>query len=114
MPGSGLNYIFFGRSSYREFHKRKLQSRLQKSGFYAKVVLNVILIIDLFFSAKASPEKKYQGFSVAALILTMDETSKLDYTVVFSPNLMRCWINQLAANDRMLHPAAKHFVRLLN
>ncbi|KAN0066282.1 DNA-directed DNA polymerase [Thecaphora frezii] len=62
------------------------------------------VVDDSLFAASSSTERKSWGFQVfeRALIRASDS----DKPLLFTPNFMRTWINQLAGHDRFLHKAA--------
>lgn len=64
-----------------------------------------IEIIDNgLFSQSSSSERKFWGFQIFSKVLTSSPEWALP--VMFSPNLMRCLINQRADNQRALYDAA--------
>lgn len=64
-----------------------------------------VVVDESLFSEKASPERKFWGFEILIKfldgIIDCDEISHL-----FTPNLLRCLINQSAQPQRMLHKVA--------
>ncbi|CAO1618292.1 unnamed protein product [Parajaminaea phylloscopi] len=59
---------------------------------------------DSLFATQASPERKSWGFQVFAKALPILPAA--DKPLLFTPNFMRTWINQLSSKDRLLHKAA--------
>ncbi|GAB7351534.1 hypothetical protein MBLNU459_g2171t2 [Dothideomycetes sp. NU459] len=57
------------------------------------------------FAASASTERKALGLQIVSLGITTAPTSLLP--CIFTPNVMRCIINQRAEKERYLHEAAK-------
>lgn len=63
-----------------------------------------IAVDESLFHASASPERKSWGFQVFCKALpALAESEK---PLLFTPNFMRTWINQLAGQDRLLHSTA--------
>lgn len=62
------------------------------------------LFADGLFANAASEERKYWGFLVFMKVL--NEHSLQVASLVFTKNLIRCFMNQLGAEDRYLHPMA--------
>ncbi|KAL9124859.1 MAG: hypothetical protein Q9217_005864, partial [Psora testacea] len=60
---------------------------------------------DNLFAGTASEERKFCGFVLVQQ--TLLEVPSLQISEIFSPNFMRCLINQLASPDRYLHRAAE-------
>lgn len=56
---------------------------------------------EVFFANNASTDRKYRGFQIfqQALAKVPEESA----AALFTPNLLRCWINNLSVNDRYLH-----------
>lgn len=63
-----------------------------------------VCVDDSLFAATASPERKSWGFQVFSKALVAAPAS--DKPLLFTPNFMRTWINQLAGKERLLHSAA--------
>lgn len=59
---------------------------------------------ETMFAATASSERKSWGFQVFSKALPVVPSA--DKPLLFTPNFMRTWINQLASKDRLLHKAA--------
>ncbi|PYH44313.1 DNA-directed DNA polymerase POL5 [Aspergillus saccharolyticus JOP 1030-1] len=78
--------------------KSKGASRLGFSEFWGDVVDNGL------FAAASSEERKYWGFSLFIKVVT--ETPLPGAAQVFTRNLIRCLMNQLAVEDRYLHRMA--------
>lgn len=76
--------IFENRASFQDFYRHCIDESL--------------------FLNNASPQRKYWGFSVFSLALPNVDVKELGS--LFTPNFMRCWINNLRGEDRMLHKAA--------
>ena len=60
--------------------------------------------VDGLFAAASSDERKYWGFLV--FIKVLNDGPKEIASLTFTKNLMRCLVNQLAAEDRLLHRSA--------
>lgn len=67
-----------------------------------------VLVDEALFSSSASDQKKSWGFQVFEKALEMANAE--DLQSLFTPNLMRSWMNQLADKNRMLHKAAQRCV----
>lgn len=61
---------------------------------------------ESLFAAQASPERKSWGFQVFSKALPLLPAS--DKPLLFTPNFMRTWINQLSEKNRLLHKAASN------
>ncbi|KAE8257363.1 hypothetical protein A4X13_0g2410 [Tilletia indica] len=81
-----------------------------------------ILIDDSLFAPTASPERKSWGFTLVQRILgrlalgTKDSAAASrikDVPLLFQPNFMRTWINQLSDSSRILHKAARNTAQAL-
>ncbi|KAF7594219.1 DNA-directed DNA polymerase [Aspergillus hancockii] len=86
----------FGESSAKE--SKSKTSRLSFVDFWTEVVDNGL------FAASSSEERKYWGFLL--LIKVLNESPLPLASHVFTKNLVRCLINQLAVEDRYLHRMA--------
>ncbi|KAI4093377.1 MAG: hypothetical protein LQ344_002965 [Seirophora lacunosa] len=69
-------------------------------------------IDDHLFAASSSEERKYWGFSIFQRMFKSAHPSLLP--ALFSPNLKRSLINQLASKDRYLHLAAERSIRSIS
>ncbi|WFD27440.1 DNA-directed DNA polymerase [Malassezia nana] len=67
-----------------------------------------VVIDETLFSAQASPERKSWGFQVLHRALQRASAEMLPF--LFTPNLMRTWVNQLSDTDRLLHSMAQKTV----
>lgn len=67
---------------------------------------------DSLFSASASDERKYWGFSLASKVLR--EAPENYIQIVFSSNFMRCLVNQLALPERFLHRVALKVLKAIH
>ncbi|KAG2734084.1 hypothetical protein G9P44_003609 [Scheffersomyces stipitis] len=84
--------------SHSHSKKQKIvddESRISMKEFF-KVVID-----ESFFSEKASHERKYWGFEIFIKFFQNVHSGQVQY--LFSPNLMRCLINQSSKQDRMLN-----------
>lgn len=63
-----------------------------------------VLVDESLFANAASPERKSWGFQVLHRALERAPADVLPF--LFTPNLMRTWVNQLASKDRLLHAMA--------
>lgn len=67
-------------------------------------------IIDQnFFDEKSSHEKKKVGFQILIKFLSSYNEDEI-ITVYFTPNIVRCLINQLSSKDRHLHIISKKVI----
>ncbi|KAL9013896.1 MAG: hypothetical protein Q9173_001443 [Seirophora scorigena] len=69
-------------------------------------------IDDHLFAASSTEERKYWGFSIFQRMFKSACPSLLP--ALFSPNLTRSLINQLASKDRYLHLAAERSIRSIS
>ena len=73
--------------------------------------INFSLIYNLFSKDSlftSSHERKYVGFQLLETLLP--SLSVGEVPLVFSPNLLRCLVNNASSQENYLHPAAKHLV----
>lgn len=63
-----------------------------------------VVVDESLFSNSSSSERKYWGFSVLAKALALVPGDQLP--LLFTPNVMRSWTNNLASSDRYLHQIA--------
>ncbi|CUM66246.1 uncharacterized protein PRCAT00003906001 [Priceomyces carsonii] len=63
-----------------------------------------VVIDETFFSEKSSHERKYWGFVIFNRFLNAVPSEDISY--LFSPNLMRCLINQVSQSSRFLYKTA--------
>jgi DNA polymerase phi len=66
---------------------------------------NSIPLAESLFSSTSSAERKYHGFQVFSKALARADEATVPF--LFTPNLMRCFINHLASADRYLHRIAR-------
>lgn len=76
--------------------KAKVESTLIPFKEFWKVVVD-----ETMFAEKSSPERKYWGFDIFTLFLRNMDMPHLEH--LFTPNLMRCLINQSAQSNRLLN-----------
>lgn len=67
-----------------------------------------VVVDETLFAAQASPERKSWGFQVLHRALQRASAEMLPF--LFTPNLMRTWVNQLSDTDRLLHTMAQKTV----
>lgn len=67
--------------------------------------------IENFFSASSSEERKYWGFLLFQRVLR--DVPAQYFPIIFSKNMTRCLINQLASPDRYLHRIAEKSVKAI-
>ena len=63
-----------------------------------------VIVDESLFSASASTERKSWGFQVFGRSIARARNE--DKPLLFTPNFMRTWINQLSKEDRFLHMAS--------
>ncbi|OCF44480.1 DNA polymerase phi subunit [Kwoniella heveanensis CBS 569] len=63
-----------------------------------------VVVDESLFSNTASPQRRYWGFQVFERALPLLPASQMP--LIFTPNFMRCWMNNLSSSDRYLHKAA--------
>ncbi|QPG76250.1 hypothetical protein FOA43_003636 [Brettanomyces nanus] len=71
------------------------------------------VIDEQFFKLSASPERKYWGFEIFNLALSIPSLTQSQVSALLSANLLRSLINQSSKDNRMLHSLAKNTLRLL-
>ena len=74
-------------------------------------ILKKISWIESLFANASSPERKYWGFQFFALALPLLPAEQMP--LVFTPNFMRCWMNNLSSSDRYLHRAAQQIAKVV-
>ena len=70
---------------------------------------SLLLTPESLFANSSSSERKYWGFSVLSRALSLVPGGQLPF--LFTPNVMRCWINNLASSDRYLYKAAQNLAK---
>ena len=70
-----------------------------------------VVVDESLFATQASPERKSWGFQVLHRTLPRASADVLPF--LFTPNLMRTWVNQLSVPDRLLHSMAQKTVLLV-
>ncbi|WFD42526.1 DNA-directed DNA polymerase [Malassezia psittaci] len=63
-----------------------------------------VVVDESLFANQASPERKSWGFQI--LHRSLKEAPQDLLPFLFTPNLMRTWVNQLSGKDRLLHSMA--------
>jgi len=63
-----------------------------------------VVVDESLFANTSSPERKYWGFQVFERALPLVDSASVP--LVFTPNFMRSWINNLSSSERYLHKAA--------
>ncbi|WVR03854.1 hypothetical protein IAU60_000851 [Kwoniella sp. DSM 27419] len=63
-----------------------------------------VVVDESLFSNTASPQRRYWGFQVFERALPLLPAGQMP--LIFTPNFMRCWMNNLSSSDRYLHKAA--------
>ncbi|KAI5965362.1 POL5 [Candida pseudojiufengensis] len=71
-----------------------------------------VVIDESFFSEKSSHERKYWGFEIFNKFLTHLYT-EIDIDYLFTPNFMRCLINQSSHKSRYLHDIARITLKII-
>lgn len=71
-----------------------------------------IAVDESLFANQASPERKSWGFQVLHRTLQRAPADLLPF--LFTPNLMRTWINQLTEKNRLLHSMAQKTVAFVS
>ena len=74
-------------------------------------VYSMLMKIETLFAASSSEERKYWGFLLFQRTIPKAPVNILSN--IFTKNLMRCLINQLASPDRYLHRAAEKSTKAL-
>nr|ODO02406.1 DNA polymerase phi subunit [Cryptococcus depauperatus CBS 7855] len=70
-----------------------------------------VVVDESLFSNTASPQRRYWGLQVFERALPLLSPSHMP--LIFTPNFMRCWMNNLSSSDRYLHKAAFQIARLV-
>ena len=98
--------------------KTKLAKRVKFGDFWKECVDSKLSQIqidsmlrksDTLFAASSSEERKYSGFLLFQQMTPIVPVHLLPD--IFTKNLMRCLINQLASQDRYLHRAAERSIK---
>ncbi|KAK6202829.1 DNA polymerase [Scheffersomyces amazonensis] len=85
------------KDSKRKQHKSVIDSNNISIHEFWKVVID-----DSFYSEKSSHERKYWGFEIfSKFIKELNNPDSIQY--LFTPNFMRCLVNQSAQSNRLLH-----------
>ncbi|KAJ9302503.1 hypothetical protein DTO217A2_7309 [Paecilomyces variotii] len=84
--------------------KEKSKDKTSKSSRTSFVEFWVEVVDNGLFAAASSEERKYWGFLL--FIKTLNEAPQNFASLVFTKNLIRCLMNQLAVEDRYLHRMA--------
>ncbi|CCE86801.1 Piso0_005314 [Millerozyma farinosa CBS 7064] len=94
--------------------KHESTSKKRKLTFPSRVSLTEfwkIVVDETLFANKSSPERKYWGFEVFMKFLS--ELSSEQAYNLFTPNLMRCLVNQASQPDRMLNKLSTKVIRTI-
>lgn len=70
-----------------------------------------VVVDETMFAEKSSPERKYWGFEIFNLFLQQMPASNLEH--LFTPNLMRCMINQSAQANRLLNKVSTKTLNII-
>ena len=70
-----------------------------------------VVVDESLFAPQASPERKSWGFQVLHRTLAYASEDVLPF--LFTPHVMRTWVNQLSVPDRLLHSMAQKTVSLV-
>ncbi|ADV20875.1 DNA-directed DNA polymerase, putative [Cryptococcus gattii WM276] len=68
-----------------------------------------VVVDESLFSNTSSPQRRYWGFQVFERALPLLPSSQMP--LIFTPNFMRCWMNNLSSPDRYLHKAAQQIAK---
>ncbi|WFC93747.1 DNA-directed DNA polymerase [Malassezia brasiliensis] len=71
-----------------------------------------VAVDESLFANQASPERKSWGFQVLHYTLQRAPADLLPF--LFTPNLMRTWVNQVSVKDRLLHSMAQKTVEYVS
>lgn len=63
------------------------------------------VVDESLFANTSSPQRRYWGFQVFQRALPLADIWTMPQ--LFTPNFMRCWMNNLSSSDRYLHKAAQ-------
>ncbi|KAI9701853.1 MAG: DNA-directed DNA polymerase [Candelina mexicana] len=86
--------------------KSKRTTQTTWACFWTEAVDNTL------FSGSASNERKFLGFQIFSKVL--QEAPYFQLSVIFTKNLKKCLVNQLASSDRYLHRAALDTLRTMH
>ncbi|KAI9766380.1 MAG: DNA-directed DNA polymerase [Candelina submexicana] len=86
--------------------KSKRMTQTTWARFWTEAVDNTL------FSASASNERKFLGFQIFSKVL--QEAPFFQLSMIFTKNLKKCLVNQLASSDRYLHKAALDTLRTMH
>lgn len=70
------------------------------------------VVDEALFANTSSAERKYWGFQVFERVLPLLPSESVP--LIFTPNFMRSWMNNLSSADRHLHKAAVQVARKVN
>ncbi|ODV70552.1 DNA polymerase V [Hyphopichia burtonii NRRL Y-1933] len=70
-----------------------------------------VVIDESLFSDKSSHERKFWGFEIFAKFVSALQSSQVQY--LFTPNFMRCLINQSAQSNRLLNKISTKTLNIL-
>lgn len=70
-----------------------------------------VVVDETLFSEKSSHERKYWGFEIFIKFLTSVNSS--DILCLFTPNFMRCLINQAAQSNRLLNKVSVKVLKII-
>ncbi|OXH24380.1 DNA polymerase phi subunit [Cryptococcus neoformans] len=68
-----------------------------------------VVVDESLLSNTSSPQRRYWGFQVFERALPLLPSSQMP--LIFTPNFMRCWMNNLSSPDRYLHKAAQQIAK---
>ncbi|TYJ59151.1 hypothetical protein B9479_000140 [Cryptococcus floricola] len=68
-----------------------------------------VVVDESLFSNTASPQRRFWGFQVFERAFPILPESQMP--LIFTPNFMRCWVNNLSSPDRYLHKAAQQIAK---
>ncbi|EIW66554.1 hypothetical protein TREMEDRAFT_35002 [Tremella mesenterica DSM 1558] len=70
-----------------------------------------VCVDESLFANSSSSQRKYWGFQVFSRALPLLSANEMP--LIFTPNFMRCWMNNLSSSDRYLHKAAQHVAQIV-
>ncbi|WVQ74513.1 hypothetical protein IAR50_004114 [Cryptococcus sp. DSM 104548] len=68
-----------------------------------------VVVDESLFSNTASPQRRFWGFQVFERAFPILPETQMP--LIFTPNFMRCWVNNLSSPDRYLHKAAQQIAK---
>ncbi|EGW30571.1 uncharacterized protein SPAPADRAFT_143611 [Spathaspora passalidarum NRRL Y-27907] len=108
---ANFNQINEGSDQPSKKKKKSKKTTVESPYISAKEFFKVV-VDESLFSDKSSHERKYWGFEIFQKFFTLlADTSSIEY--LFTPNLMRCLINQSSQSNRFLNKISVNTLQLI-